>query len=125
MRASVSDWALDANLDPIPLAKLVNVSNTLPVTTVRETSATLNAHDIRHLGTQRVEVIPAPGPGRYIVVKEVAISRPARQASVPARFTWDSLWLTRWVDSCQKCLFSLAARVPTTGQSIGPPPLKS
>ncbi len=73
VRAGVSAWAQDGNIAPIPLAKLVNISNTLPVTAVREAGATLNAHDIGRLGTQRVEVVPAPGPGHYIIVREVAI----------------------------------------------------
>ena len=73
VRAGVSGWAQDGNNDPIPLAKLVNVSRNLPVSNVIEASATLNAHDIRRLSTQRVRVVPAPGPGRYIIVREVAI----------------------------------------------------
>ena len=69
----MSGWALDGNNDPILADKPVNVAGNLPASDVLESSATLNAHDIRRLGTQRVRVVSAPGPGRYIMGKEVAI----------------------------------------------------
>lgn len=72
VRAGVSDWALDGNPDQIPVAKLSNVPTSVSAGTM-EARATLNAHDIRQLNTHRVEVIPAPGPGRYIIVRDVTI----------------------------------------------------
>lgn len=72
VRANVSEWALDGNARQIPEDKLDNAPTAVTDNTMM-TTTTLNAHDIRRLDTNRIRVIPAPGPGQHIIVKDITI----------------------------------------------------